>query len=45
MKKVKHIRLLLITVLFALTSVLLSSCYPDYGLTVQDFDIVYTVKG
>lgn len=44
MKKVKQMKLLLITVLFALTSVLLSSCYPDYGLTVQDFDIVYTVR-
>ena len=44
MRKVKQIRLLLILVIFAITSVLLTSCYPDYGLGVEDFDIVSTFK-
>ena len=44
MKKIKQIKLLLILVLFAVTSVLLTSCYPDYGLTSSDYDIVATFK-
>ena len=44
MKKIKQIKLLLILVLLAVTSVLLTSCYPDYGLTTSDYDIVATFK-
>lgn len=44
MKKIKQIKLLLILVLIAVTSVLLTSCYPDYGLTTSDYDIVATFK-
>ena len=44
MKKIKQIKLLLILVLLAVTSVLLTSCYPDYGLTTSDFDMVATFK-
>jgi hypothetical protein len=44
MRKMKQIKLLLILVFFAVTSVVLTSCYPDYGLTTSDFDIVATFK-
>lgn len=44
MKKIKQIKLLLILVLFGITSVILTSCYPDYGLTTSDYDIVATFK-
>jgi len=44
MKKFKQIKLLLILTFFAVTSVVLTSCYPDYGLTTSDFDIVSTFK-
>jgi hypothetical protein len=44
MKKFKQIKILLILVFLAVTSVVLNSCYPDYGLTVSDFDIVSTFK-
>lgn len=44
MKKIKQIKILLILVLLAVTSVLLTSCYPDYGLTSADYDIVATFK-
>ena len=44
MKKIKQIKILLILVLLAVTSVLLTSCYPDYGLTTSDYDIVATFK-
>jgi hypothetical protein len=44
MRKIKQVKYLLILVFFAVTSVLLNSCYPDYGLTTSDFDIVATFK-
>jgi hypothetical protein len=44
MKKIKQIKILLILVLLAVTSVLLTSCYQDYGLTSSDYDIVATFK-
>jgi len=44
MRKFKQIKLLLILIFFAVTSMLLNSCYPDYGLTVEDFDVVATFK-
>jgi len=44
MRKMKQIKLLLILVFFAVTSVVLTSCYPDYGLTTSDYDIVATFK-
>lgn len=44
MKKIKQIKLLLIIMLFAATSVVVTSCYPDYGLTTSDFDVVTTFK-
>lgn len=44
MRKIKQIKLLLILVFFAVTSVVLTSCYPDYGLTTSDYDIVATFK-
>ena len=44
MRKIKQIKLLLILSLFAVTSVLLTSCYPDYGLTTSDYDLVATFK-
>lgn len=44
MRKFKQIKLLLILILSAVTSVLLNSCYPDYGLSVQDFDMVATFR-
>ncbi len=44
MRKIKQIKLLLILVLFGITSVILTSCYPDYGLTTSDYDIVATFK-
>jgi len=44
MKKIKQIKLLLILVFFAVTSVVLTSCYQDYGLTSSDYDIVATFK-
>ena len=44
MRKFKQIKLLLILIFFAVTSMLLNSCYPDYGLTAEDFDVVATFK-
>jgi len=44
MKIMKQKKLLLTIMLLAFTSVLLTSCYPDYGLTTSDFDIVATFK-
>jgi hypothetical protein len=44
MKKIKQIKLLLIILLFGATSVVVTSCYPDYGLTTSDYDVVTTFK-
>lgn len=44
MRKFKQVKLLLIIIFFAATSMLLTSCYPDYGLTIEDFDLVATFK-
>ena len=44
MRKNKQIKLWLIILFSAVTSMMLTSCYPDYGLTVEDFDIVATFK-
>ena len=44
MRKIKQIKLLLIIILFVLVSLVLNSCYPDYGLTTSDYDIVATFK-
>jgi|APHig6443717817_1056837.scaffolds.fasta_scaffold118913_2 hypothetical protein len=44
MKIMKQKKILLTLMLLAFTSVLLTSCYPDYGLTTADFDIVATFK-
>ena len=44
MEKIKQIKLLLILVLFAATSMVVTSCYPDYGLTTSDYDVVTTFK-
>jgi hypothetical protein len=44
MKKIKQIKLLLILVLLTITSMVVTSCYPDYGLTTADYDIVATFK-
>jgi hypothetical protein len=44
MRKNKQIKLLLVILFSAVTSVMMTSCYPDYGLTVNDFDIVATFK-
>jgi Domain of unknown function (DUF4136) len=44
MRKNKQIKTLLVLIFAAVTSLLITSCYPDYGLTVEDFDIVATFK-
>lgn len=44
MKKIKQKKLLLAIMLLAFTSVLITSCYPDYGLSTSDYDIVATFK-
>jgi hypothetical protein len=44
MKKIKQIKILLILGLLVMTSTLITSCYPDYGLTTSDYDIVATFK-
>jgi hypothetical protein len=44
MRKNKQIKILLVLIFTAVTSLLITSCYPDYGLTVEDFDIVATFK-
>jgi hypothetical protein len=44
MIKNKQIKLFLVILFSAVTSVMMTSCYPDYGLTVEDFDIVATFK-
>jgi hypothetical protein len=44
MKKIKQVKFLLILSFLAVTSMLLTSCYPDYGLTTSDYDIVSTFK-
>jgi hypothetical protein len=44
MRKNKQIKVLLIIFLTAVTSLLITSCYPDYGLTTSDYDIVATFK-
>ena len=44
MSKMKQKKILLTIMFLAFTSMLLTSCYPDYGLTTSDFDIVATFK-
>jgi hypothetical protein len=44
MRKFKQIKILLILFFTAVTSLLFTSCYPDYGLTTSDYDIVATFK-
>jgi len=44
MKKNKQIKVLLMIILVAGSTMLLNSCYPDYGLTTSDFDVVTTFK-
>ncbi len=44
MRLIKQRKTLLTIMLLAFTLVLLTSCYPDYGLTTSDFDIVATFK-
>lgn len=44
MIKFKQIKLLLILILFGVATMLLTSCYPDYGLATSDYDIVATFK-
>jgi predicted nucleic acid-binding Zn ribbon protein len=44
MRKMKQIKMLLILILFAVVTLVLNSCYPDYGLTTADYDIVATFK-
>ena len=44
MRKNKQIKILLVLIFTAVSSLLITSCYPDYGLTVEDFDIVATFK-
>jgi len=44
MKKIKQVKFLLILSFLAVTSMLLTSCYPDYGLTTSDYDMVATFK-
>jgi hypothetical protein len=44
MKIMKKKKLLLTIMLLAFTSVLVTSCYQDYGLTSSDYDIVATFK-
>lgn len=44
MRKFRRVKTFLIVLLFAAVSMLLNSCYPDYGLSIQDFDVVSTIK-
>ena len=44
MIKFKQVKLLLILILFGAATLLLNSCYPDYGLSTSDYDIVATFK-
>ena len=44
MNKMKQGKLLLTIILLAFSSVLITSCYQDYGLTSSDYDIVATFK-
>lgn len=44
MIKFKQVKLLLTLILFGVITILLTSCYPDYGLSAADFDIVATFK-
>ena len=44
MIKFKQVKLLLTIILFGVITLLFTSCYPDYGLSTSDFDIVATFK-
>ena len=44
MIKFKQVKLLHTIILFGVITLLFTSCYPDYGLSTSDFDIVATFK-
>ena len=44
MIKFKQVKLLLTIILFGVITLLFTSCYPDYGLSTSDFDIVATFR-